>query len=501
MRKRESGAALQLSGLILATILCVEAISFALVLGMPAPEPQQITIRMAADALRGTADPTDPVRSRLTANPPDGARATLVEDAMVSLYGISRDKLRVTWVGNDSLRIQGAMHLPGRDGQTDSGRTALIGSAERGGDGEARPERQPRLPIVEGAPRVAVLPDITEFSDQLFSTLEQIPIPPFRVALQQDDGEWLTIEPREPLLTVWQIQMLAAFLISAVLLVPIAVVAARRFTRPLRKLARIAASEEDAETAEFPVSSTHEIRAAFDAIVRMRARLARRADQRVRILAAVAHDLRTPMTGLRLRVEDAAEPDRTQMIEDLDRMEDMIGHMLRYARDGVEPVALEPIDVNRAVSDVAASFPPGSVAVVRLAEERVNLLADRGAFERAVGNLVQNAIDYGGDVEIDVRASSGSAAILVQDRGPGIPAEDRARLLMPFERGDGSRSRETGGVGLGLTTVAEFAERYGGEISLTDRLGGGLTAQLTFETSNSSGQPFSTNNGVRPCRP
>lgn len=440
MKRRISSAVLQLSALILATIVCVEAISFALILGMPAPEPEIITIRMASEALRANSDQSVRLlRRRVSDAPPHGEPAALIESAMTSLYGIDRDRLHATWASERSVRIEGAERLSG------SGARDVAASARS--------------------------------ADQLFSTLETLPLPPFRASVRQSDGTWLTVEPREPLLSAWQIQMLAAFFISAVLLIPVAILAARRFTRPLRDLAHFAGADGDAAAPAPTRGLTREIAAALDAIARMRDRLRRRADQRVRILAAVAHDLRTPMTGLRLRIEDATEPDRTQMISDLDRMEDMIGHMLAYARDGVDGRQMELIDVNTMVARVAASFSPGKVLVIRN-RHATELIVDGNALERAIGNLVRNAIDYGGSAEIDVRTAPMAVIIGVHDRGPGIAAKERARVVLPFERGENSRNRRTGGVGLGLSMVDEFTRRCGGELHLLDRSGGGLTAEM-----------------------
>lgn len=456
MKREFSSAGLQLSALILATIACVEAVSFAVVLGMPTPEPDRITIGMAAEGLQGGAIAL-PLRRRVAKTPPQGIRAHLVEDAIADMYNVDRTNLRATWTSDQSVQIARSGPL--------SANLATSPNAEKAG---SAPD------ALLGEPEV--------FSVELSSALQSLPLPPFSVALRQTDGSWLTIEPQKPLLTIWQMQLLAAFLISAVVLIPVAILAARHFTRPLRELGRFAEADDVRPAPVPPSGSTREIVAALDAIVRMRDRLARRADQRVRILAAVAHDLRTPMTGLRLRVEDAAEPDRTKMIADLDRMEEMIGHMLSYAREGIRLQRAQQVNVNDVVAQVANSFPPEAVSILPN-PRRAELQIDREALERAIGNLVRNAIDYAGSAEIEVRPTPAELSVFVRDRGPGISVHERARVVLPFERGETSRSRRTGGVGLGLSTVFEFAQRYGGELRLLDRPGGGLSAEIILPRS------------------
>jgi signal transduction histidine kinase len=208
------------------------------------------------------------------------------------------------------------------------------------------------------------------------------------------------------------------------------------------------------------------------AILHLRARLSAETDERLRMLTAVAHDLCTPLTSLKLRIEAVPEPQRTRMAADADRMGAMIADVLDYARTA--NASRHPVQVRTMVAEILADLP-----TVRLMDgPEVTVIAVEPAFRRAVENLVRNAEDYAGGGRVEIATEDDTAIVRVIDAGPGIPPADRARLLRPFERGDASRSRDTGGVGLGLSIVQTFADLHGGALSLDEAEGGGTIAML-----------------------
>jgi signal transduction histidine kinase len=315
-----------------------------------------------------------------------------------------------------------------------------------------------------------------------------VPFSAFSAAVRKADGQWVTVQPREDFWTGWRLRLLAAFAISAALLAPLAWFVSRRLTSPLRRLAEQAQSL-DLSSAPAPVASgPREVRAAAAAIQDMQVRLASQAADRTRMLAAMAHDLRTPLTGLRLRAERAPVEVRGRMIEDIARMEGMICEVLAYARHGARPAAAGPVDMDELAQ-----------AVVREAAERGHRFGlvlpgdgpaivdgDANALRRALINLVDNAIAYADGGELRVGVEQDRVVAVVEDSGPGIDAAERERLMQPFERGEASRNRSTGGAGLGLSVVSDIARQHGGQLVLSERPGGGLAAALRLPRSRDS---------------
>lgn len=313
------------------------------------------------------------------------------------------------------------------------------------------------------------------------STILGLPLPAFSASVQEADGQWLTVQPVRPLVGGWQINILIALALSLLLLAPLAWFFARRLTRPFRALAGALGGSADA----IPVEGPRELREAAEAIAAMRADLAADAKERARMLTAIAHDLRTPLTGLRLRIEAAPEPQRTRMAADVERMEAMIGEVLAFARDAVSP--REQVAVRPLVADIVADTKTEDAPIRLLPGDDAHVCVSALAFRRAIENLIGNAVDYAGGGTIDLRRADDHVILAVTDTGPGIPAADRDRLLLPFERGEASRNRDTGGAGLGLSIVQDFATQHGGRFTLKDAVGGGTVAELQLPIAAAPG--------------
>jgi signal transduction histidine kinase len=214
----------------------------------------------------------------------------------------------------------------------------------------------------------------------------------------------------------------------------------------------------------------------------MQARLQRVVRQRTQMLAAMSHDLRTPLTRLRLRAELLDDPaQQEKALADLDQVEDLIATSLEFARDafaGEQPAKLDLAALVATVCDEAAD---AGGRIRYHGPERAPFVARQMAVRRALANLLDNAMRHGETVEVSLilhATGAERAEILVEDDGPGLPESELGKVGEPFYRPDASRSRDSGGAGLGLAIVRAVAVAHGGEITLTNRDRGGLSAAL-----------------------
>ena len=441
----------------------------SVVLLMPDPPAIHVTVAEAAAALRG--HPTK--LERREAAPLAGPSATLLLPVLARELGRPVSALRVVWL---ETGVRGASHvlmMPGGAVPKDRPATLVV---RRDGDGSADGRANPLLHgMIVRAPSgilsgMQPRPDVQRMIDALILALPQ---PAFAASMREPSGRWITVYPSRPFLNGWRLKILAALGVSLLLLAPLVWVFARRLTDPFRSLA--AAIENDKPPPR--PAGPRELREAAAAIAGLRTRLAADAEERMRMLIAVAHDLRTPLTSLRLRVESASEPQRSRMVADAERMATMIDDVLSLAR--VADALRRPVAVRALVSDVLLTMPAANGRVTLMSNgPEAQVMVVEAAFRRAIENLVRNAVDHAGGGRIEVSADGFDVVVAIIDAGPGIPIEDRARLVRPFERGDASRNRATGGVGLGLSIVQSFADLHGGEFRIAEAAGGGTVASL-----------------------
>lgn len=309
-------------------------------------------------------------------------------------------------------------------------------------------------------------------------------LPPFEAAVRRPDGRWTVIGLRKPLVSPWRLRVLLAFATATLLLAPVGWWSARRLTRPVRLFADAADRLGlDPDAPPVPVEGPAEVRIAAASFNRMQDRLRRYLEARTAMMAAIAHDLRTPLTSLRLRAETAPEAERARMASDVARMESMIAQMLAFVRGEQVRDARERFDLRRLAAEcVAETVEHGGRAELAPGEptpvegERLNL-------RRAVSNLLDNASAYGGGGTVVVRAEAGAVVLRVLDDGPGLPDAELERVLEPFARLEPSRSRETGGVGLGLASARAIVRSHGGSLRLSNRPEGGLQAEIRLPVS------------------
>jgi signal transduction histidine kinase len=303
---------------------------------------------------------------------------------------------------------------------------------------------------------------------------------PVTVALETAPGLWRTAASRDPLLDAWRLRLLLWAAGSSAVVMALGYLFARRLAAPLAALAAAADRlGRDPSAPPLAVTGSREIAAAAQAFNVMGDRLRSYVEGRTRMVAAIAHDLRTPLTRLAFRMEAAPDDLRDKARGDLAEMEAMIAATMSFARDAsraartrIELTSLaESIAVDLAETGAPVLYEPGPPVVIE---------ADPVAVRSLVSNLVGNAIAYGKRARIRVGAAAGVAVIEVDDDGPGLPESELEKVFEPFYRVDASRSRDTGGVGLGLSIVRTVAQAHGGDAVLSNLPRGGLRARVTL---------------------
>ncbi len=257
--------------------------------------------------------------------------------------------------------------------------------------------------------------------------------------------------------------------------------AARALTAPLSSFAKAAEDFSlDGTDAPLPDRGPEEIRSAARALNRMRERITSLIDDRTRMLAAISHDLRTPITRLRLRsefIED--EQQRSHMLRDLDQMRSMLESVLSFLRNDrkLEPMTL--VDIATTLQLIADQFSDMGHKVAYDGPEHVAVTARPDDLHRAITNLVENGVRFGAVVTIRLEASPQIIAIEVEDDGPGIPDLRKEIVLEPFMRGDDARNMdENSGFGLGLSIARAIVDTHGGALALNDRQPHGLIVRI-----------------------
>ncbi len=305
------------------------------------------------------------------------------------------------------------------------------------------------------------------------------PHPPLVIWVRLDDGSWLRMVARAaqgegflhpgfygPLLT------------SMVVVLLFSLLAARRAARPLALMEAAAYRlGRDVNAPPVAVSGPREVRAAATAFNEMQARLRRFIDDRTQMVAAISHDLRTPITRLKLRAEFIDDDEqRGKVLSDLAEMEAMIASTLAFARDDAAREMREPLDLAQMLADLADDFggtysgPDGLV-----------ITAGPLGLKRTFANLIGNAVKYGGTARVTLEGKGGGPVrVVIDDDGPGIPETELERVFAPFYRVEASRNRETGGTGLGLAVARSAVRAHGGDITLKNRADGGLRVTVVL---------------------
>jgi signal transduction histidine kinase len=329
-------------------------------------------------------------------------------------------------------------------------------------------------------------PDKRACIDGGLSRPRHMPPPPLcqRVRLTLEDGTavLLTIPMppmREPAYTP---PTPAALLVFTLCIGLLAWLVARIATRPLRQLADAADKLDISRAGEpLPEQGSSEVRAATRAFNRMQKRIYEDVRERTGMLAAISHDLQTPLTRLRLRLEKLPdEALRNKLVGDMQAMQQMLQEGLELARsmDNGEPAQL--LDLDSLLDSLCSDAVEAGQQVEYTEHSPVQLRAHPLALRRALANLLDNAVKYGQRAEVSLRRDERRCHILIRDHGPGIPADLLETVFTPFYRIEHSRSRETGGTGLGLSIARNIVQRHNGELTLTNHPAGGLQVRVTL---------------------
>lgn len=362
--------------------------------------------------------------------------------------------------------------------------------------------RDALLPVLERAgygwrlwPAVQPLPAAdSRLLTELAQRVAQEPAPGPVQPVHWDGGEALRLplDTQQHLLVVFSTGLpqslpgaSAALLYLLAVLFAVAVaawVAVSVATDPLRRAAR-AAQGLAQQMGGPPLTETGppELQALVRNLNALRAEVREQLDARTRILWAVTHDLRTPITRMQLRVEAVSdEALRVRLQADLDAMARLVDEGLTYARSGQLREKPVPVDLNALIENAVEQAQDLGHDCRYTPRQLPPVQASPGAMARLIQNLLDNALRYGGQAEIDVELSGDRVTLRVADRGPGLQAKDLERMFEPFVRGEHSRGRETGGSGLGLAIARNIAQAHGGRLWLQPREGGGLVACLQW---------------------
>lgn len=276
-------------------------------------------------------------------------------------------------------------------------------------------------------------------------------------------------------------QLLVIVFLASVLMAGIAFQFLRLQIRPIRRLGQAAEAYGRGETVPLKSAGAREIRAASLAFIDMRNRLERANAQRKIMLSGVSHDMRTPLTRMRLILSMMDEDDDTRALrQEITDLERLLDSFLDYSRGQSAP-ARASVDLRGVVRDLVARYRPQAKAIeTAVATDLPHLSLDQRLIERALDNLLANACRYGTKLRVSLAAEARDVVLHVEDNGPGIPARERAQAVEPFVRLDAARNQDSGGgLGLGLAIVAEIASAHGGVLVLDQSAElGGLKATL-----------------------
>ena len=302
-----------------------------------------------------------------------------------------------------------------------------------------------------------------------------------QIAMPLRDGPWLNFETALPETgPAFSRQFVVSMAVMAIIILGVSIWVVRRVTAPLSSLA--AAAERlgrDVSAPALPETGTIETRQASRAFNDMQVRLRNLIENRTRLLAAISHDLRTPLTLLRLRAENVEDQqERDKMLSTIAEMDSMIEATLKFARDETVTEPPRATDLAALLQSIADDMSDAGLPVTMAPTEPLIYECRPNALKRALTNLIDNAIKYGKSALITVHAVSKGIEITIDDEGPGIPEQELSRVLEPFYRLEHSRNQDTGGIGLGLAIAQSIVQSHGGELILSNRREGGLRAAI-----------------------
>jgi len=432
---------LRIFTMMLATVLLVQILNFGAFLLMPPPAPTIFTTSRIAAVARSGRDASGLLTIRMA-------------DAPHLAVSNPRDRTLARSIAFD-LRVP-IRSVIVRTGQH-KGPTII---------GVLRPPLPPGMVGPRLRPRRAM-------DDALFGD--------FTVSILHPDGSWRTIEPVERLLSPWRMRFVLWFVLAVLGIAPLAWWVSRRIAKPIALFAGAADRlGRDPRAAPLTLSGPPEIAEAAAAFNQMQERLNRYVEDRTTLIAAVAHDLRTPLMRLSLRLEKAPDEIRLAGEEDIREMSDRIGAAMAFVREMTRHVRRQRLDLRSLAESVTTDAADAGGDVTLLPGPAIGIEGDAPSLKALLTNLVSNAIKYAGNAQMSLHAARGVAIIEVRDTGPGMAPADLARAFEPFFRAERSRNRDTGGTGLGLASVRAVARAHGGDATIENHPNGGLLARVTL---------------------
>lgn len=303
------------------------------------------------------------------------------------------------------------------------------------------------------------------------------------IAISLDNGYWLNVVSRRGISHWQQLGFISVLVLLLTALFVLCYWVVKRLVAPIDQLTQAAKNyAQNVQVAPLPSSGPKPIRNAIQAFNDMQLRINRMLDNRTQMLAAISHDLRTPITRLQLRAEQITDTKQHEkFMADLNQMEQMINSILSFSRDYISSEVIERINVDALLAAICSDLTDAGLDVeFESSDQRVLLSGRVNALKRAFSNLIENAVKYGKHAEVNLVALDQSVEITIKDHGPGINPDEMNNVFSPFYRVDKARSPEISGSGLGLTVARDIIVAHGGEIKLRNRKEGGLCVVVSF---------------------
>jgi signal transduction histidine kinase len=301
------------------------------------------------------------------------------------------------------------------------------------------------------------------------------------LARRLPEGNWHVVNPSGSLFR-GKLALAGIWLVGSILFaIPCAYVVAHWLSRPIKHFAEAAERlGRNPREPDLEPDGPRELRGAAIAFNEMKRRLGRYVDDRLNMMSAIAHDLRIPLTRLTFRLERAPEPIRIRAEADIAEMQDMLGAVLSFVQATHAQRPRQPQELRSLLSSIADDMAETGSDVCLEEGPDVILHADDMGLRSLFTNLIHNAVTYGGAARVRLSRQSGAAVVEIDDDGPGLPADELERVFEPFYRGEKSRNRATGGIGLGLALVRSVAIAHGGSAALENRAVRGLRARVVL---------------------
>ncbi len=476
---RGAPIAVQVGLLIAVCLIGAQLIALAVVTLSPPPAPQVYRVSEIAAALQGGS--LQPrlgrtlIRSTSDAPPRAGFGESRSSAGPIapgpSRFGIDRQAAALaSQLSMPIEKVRLVRPTPNRLIRALTGRAPLNGQPFQPG-----PDRGPPAPFRDNPALVRPGPRPAEF---------ELVGGAFVAGVETVRGRWTIVRSSpEPFPNDWERKVALWLAGCLILAVPAVWWFARRITAPIQQFAQAAERlGRDPHAPLLALGGPAEIGKAAGAFNEMQARIKRYVGDRTAMVGAISHDLRTPLARIRFKLE-AKTPDRDAILSDVEKMEAMIASVLAFIRDAAAVDQREDLDLLSVIEVVVddAALIGGNAHLVDASDDAASptVQGDAVALQRLFGNLVDNALKYGGAARVRIRQADRQAIVEIEDDGPGLSSAELARVFEPFYRADASRNLDQGGVGLGLAVARSLARAHGGDVELISRTGG-LTARVSL---------------------